>query len=125
MSDANDLNDLVEEATFDFSMGETEAAIGKLERALKADPDSFEAWHAMAEISYSSRDFDRALEAAEKAHALRPDDVFVNTTLSRVWLEKGDKERAEHFGAQARVLGWKEQLKGQGEPDDGRGPDLA
>jgi len=25
-------------------------------------------------------------------------------------MEKGDKKTAEHFGAQARILGWKDQL---------------
>jgi hypothetical protein len=37
--------------------------------------------------------------------------LFINTTLSRVWMERGDKAAAEHFGARAKVLGWKEQLK--------------
>jgi hypothetical protein len=26
-------------------------------------------------------------------------------------MEKGDKARAEHFGAQAKIHSWKEQLK--------------
>ena len=30
-------------------------------------------------------------------------------------MEKGDKARAEHFGAQAKIQGWKEQLKNPGE----------
>ena len=44
-------------------------------------------------------------------HALRPADLFINTTLSRIWMELGDKPKAEHFGAQARMAGWKEELK--------------
>ena len=62
--------------------------------------------------NFSLRRFDAALAAAERAHALRPDDLFINTTLSRVWMEKGDKAKAEHFGAQAKIQSWKEQLKG-------------
>jgi hypothetical protein len=31
-------------------------------------------------------------------------------TLSRTWMERGDKARAEHFGAMARVQSWKEEL---------------
>ena len=57
------------------------------------------------------RRFDEALIAANEAHALRPDDLFINTTLSRIWMEKGDKATAEKFGARAKVLGWKDQLK--------------
>ena len=73
--------------------------------------DSFEAWHALAEVNLSLRRLDAALAAAEQAHALRPADLFINTTLSRIWVERGDKARAEHFGAQAKIGGWREQLK--------------
>ena len=51
------------------------------------------------------------LETADRAHALRPDDLFINTTLSRIWMERGDKAQAEHFGAQAKIQSWKDQLK--------------
>ena len=107
----DDLQALIEDATFDFTMGENEAALAKLGRATKEAPDSFEAWHALAEIAFSLRRFDDALHAAQKAHAIRNDDLFINTTLSRIWMEKGDKSMAEKFGAQAKILGWKDQLK--------------
>lgn len=102
---------LIEEATFDYTMGEHDAALAKLARATAAAPDSFAAWHARAEINFSLRRFDAALAAADKAHALRPDDLFINTTLSRIWMEKGDKATAEKYGAQAKILSWKDQLK--------------
>ncbi|MBC8009018.1 MAG: tetratricopeptide repeat protein, partial [Burkholderiales bacterium] len=74
-------------------------------------PDSFEAWHALSEVHFAHRALDPALEAARRAHALRPDDLFINTTLSRIWMEKGDKPMAEKFGAQAKILGWKDQIQ--------------
>jgi hypothetical protein len=37
--------------------------------------------------------------------------LFINTSLSRIWMERGDKATAEKFGARAKVLGWKEELK--------------
>ncbi|MBP8256439.1 MAG: hypothetical protein KAX37_03875 [Opitutaceae bacterium] len=101
---------LVEDATLDFTLGDADSALAKLARATEAHPESFEAWHATAEVNFSLRRLDEALSAAEKAHALRPDDLFINTTLSRIWMERGEKARAEHFGAQARILSWKEQL---------------
>ena len=109
---------VVEDATFDYTMGDADTAIAKLERAATAASDSFEVWHALAEIHFSQRRFDAALAAAERAHGLRADDLFINTTLSRIWMEKGDKARAEHFGAQAKILGWKDQLKN---PDSATG----
>jgi predicted Zn-dependent protease len=108
---SDELQTLIEDATADFALGETEAALTKLNRATSAAPDSFEAWHALAEVNFSVRHLDAALAAAERAHALRPSDLFINTTLSRIWMERGDKARAEHFGAQAKIADWKEQLK--------------
>ena len=110
MTDA-EIQHLIEDATFDYTMGDNDAALAKLGRATAAAPASFEAWHALAEINFSLRRFDDALASADKAHALRPDDLFINTTLSRIWMEKGDKARAEHYGAQAKIQGWKDQLK--------------
>ncbi|MBI2814547.1 MAG: tetratricopeptide repeat protein [Opitutae bacterium] len=106
-----DIQSLVEEATFDYTMGEHDAALAKLARATAAAPAAFEAWHALAEINFSLRRFDAALVAADRALALRPDDLFINTTLSRIWMEKGDKATAEKYGAQAKILSWKDQLK--------------
>lgn len=107
----DDLQSLIDDASFDHAMGETAAALEKLGRATKAYPDSFEAWHALAEINFANRNLDEALKAAESAHKVRTDDLFINTTLSRIWMEKGDKTKAEHFGAQAKIQSWKEQLK--------------
>ena len=110
----DELQTLVEEATADFALGESDAALEKLGRATAAMPGSFEAWHALAEVNFSLRRLEAALAAAERAHALRPDDLFINTTLSRIWMERGDKARAEHFGAQAKIQSWKEQLRNPG-----------
>jgi predicted Zn-dependent protease len=107
----DELQTLIEDATADYALGDAEAALAKLGRATAEAPESFEAWHALAEVNFSLRRLDEALRAGEKAHALRPADLFINTTLSRIWMERGDKPKAEHFGAQARIQSWKEQLK--------------
>ncbi len=108
---AEELQTLIDEATFDYTMGDNAAALEKLAKATAAAPESFAAWHALAEVNFSLRHLDAALAAGERAHALQPDDLFINTTLSRIWMERGDKARAEHFGAQAKIQSWKEQLK--------------
>jgi len=114
--DPDTLQSLIDEATYDYAMGEPHQALAKLEQATTTAPDSFAAWHACAEIQFSLRELDAALAAAEKAHALQPDNLFINTTLSRIWMERGDKARAEHFGAQARIQSWKEQLQNPDSP---------
>ena len=108
---SDELQTLIEDATADYALGESETALAKLTNATVVAPGSFEAWHALAEVNFSLRKLDAALAAAESAHALRPSDLFINTTLSRIWMERGDKTRAEHFGAQAKIADWKEQLK--------------
>jgi predicted Zn-dependent protease len=112
------LQDQIDEATLDFTLGDSETAITKLSALVEAQPDSFGAWHALTEIHFSEGDYDAALSAGEKALSLDSDDVHINTSLSRIWVERGDKDKAEHFGAQARMLGWKDELKSPPEKDD-------
>jgi cytochrome c-type biogenesis protein CcmH/NrfG len=111
---AEELQTLIEDATFDHAMGREAEATAKLRQATAAAPDSFEAWHALAEAAFAQRELDAALTAGEQAWRLRPTDLFINTTLSRIWMEKGDKAKAEHYGAQARIQSWKEQLREPG-----------
>lgn len=116
MSDTS-LQDQIDDATLDFTLGESETALLKLNSIAANNPESFEAWHALTEVYFSERQLDAALEAAQKAHALCPDDIHINTSLSRIWMERGDKPQAEHYGAQARMLGWKDELKSPPEKD--------
>lgn len=101
---------LVEEATFDFTLGDNDEALRKLNSVVEQSPECFEAWHALTEVYFSTENYEDALKAAEKAYAINKEDTHINTSLSRIWMEKGNKEMAEHFGAQARMLGWKEQI---------------
>lgn len=103
--------DRVEAATLNFALGEIDAALRELEQARELAPDLFDVHLARAEILFSERRLEEALEAAERARDLSPEDIHIHTTLSRIWMERGDKEKAEHYGARARMLGWKEELK--------------
>ncbi|WP_309398061.1 tetratricopeptide repeat protein [Cerasicoccus maritimus] len=114
-SPKTDVTTLVEDATFDYTMGDNDAALAKLKQAVELDRDSFDAWHAMTEVYFSMREFREALQAAEQAFRVNGSDIHINTSLSRIHMELGDKPTAEHFGAQARMLGWKQQLQ---EPDE-------
>jgi Flp pilus assembly protein TadD len=117
MSDTS-LQDQIDDATLDFTLGDSESAIAKLSALAESNPDAFGVWHALTEIYFSEGDYDVALEARERAHALAPEDIHINTSLSRIWVERGDKDKAEHFGAQARMLGWKDELKSPPSKDD-------
>jgi predicted Zn-dependent protease len=112
------LQDQIDDATLDFTLGESGAAIAKLSQLRETHPKSFGVWHALTEIYFSEGDYDAALKTGERALALCPDDIHINTSLSRIWVECGDKDKAEHFGAQARMLGWKDELKSPPQKDD-------
>lgn len=115
--DHTSLQDQIDDATFDFTLGDGESAITKLKAITAAHPESFPAWLALTEVLYSEGQQDAALSAAETAHQLNPEDIHINTSLSRIWVARGDKDKAEHFGAQARMLGWKDELKSPPEQD--------
>ena len=110
MTSQEDPLSLTQDATFDFTMGDITAALQKLEKALEIDPHFFDALLAKTEIYYAERNFQEALKSAEKAHELQPEDILINTSLSRIWMELGDKPKAEYYGAQARMLGWKQEI---------------
>ena len=113
---------LTEEASFDFAIGDEAAALLKLNEAVAIDPLCFEAWLAKAEVHFSLRQLNEALAAGERAVQLRPKDIHVHTSLSRIWMERGDKTKAEHHGAQARILGWGDQIK---QPEGGQPGDIS
>jgi Flp pilus assembly protein TadD len=105
------LQDRIDEATFEFSIGESLAALSKLKAITTEYPESSDAWLALGEVLFAEGELKNALSSVEKAHTLQPNDVHINTSLSRVWIGLGNKDKAEHFGAQARMLGWKETLQ--------------
>lgn len=115
----DELQALIDEATYDYVSGDWETALAKLGRATSEAPDSAGAWHAVAEINLNLRRLDDALAAGERAHALNKADPLVIATLSRTWMERGDKAKAEHYGALARMQGWKDELSAPPSPDAG------
>jgi len=112
---------LTNDAAFDFAVGDETGALTKLNEAVALAPDFFEAWLAKAEVHFAQRQFDDALQAGEMALNLKPKDIHIHTSLSRIWMERGDKTKAEHHGAQARILGWGDQIK---QPEGGQAGDI-
>lgn len=109
--ESTQIKNLIEAATFDHVLENSEEALRKLDEALAINKNSFDAWLAKAEIFYSLNHLDQALETAQIAYKLNPEDPYIHTSLSRIWVAKGNKEKAEFFGAQAKMMHWKETLK--------------
>ncbi|HTR65643.1 MAG TPA: tetratricopeptide repeat protein [Terriglobales bacterium] len=94
------------------SEGERERALEEYEKSLAADPAFTEAMHGMARVLQDLNRLDEAIELAKRISELDPDDVLAHTSLSVLYQKKGMIPEAEAEGNKARVLGWKQQLKG-------------
>jgi Flp pilus assembly protein TadD len=105
------LQDQFDEAMFDFSRGDLDTAIAKLRAILEADPTHFDAQLALGMAYYRKGDYASALVEGHKAERLRPDDQLVHTNLSLFYLKAGDKAKAEHYGLQSRIAGWRAEAR--------------
>ena len=101
--------DLVEEATLEFSLGDENELLQVVDLA----PDCLDAWRALAEVRLALADFPGAHAACLKALELDPKDLTAKVSLSRILVSMGDKEGAEKATAEARILGWQEELSGE------------
>lgn len=106
----NTLQDRYDDAMFDFSRGDSDTAISKLQAILSEDPGYFDAQLSLGGAYFAKGDFQRAIEEGQKAEKLRPHEQLVHTNLSRAYMKIGDKKTAEHHGLQARIASWKENM---------------
>ena len=104
---------LYDDGMFDFSMGEFDTAIEKFKGALAQDPNFFDANHALGMAYYRSGRIDEAIATGLRSLELKPTDQLAHTSLSMYYVKKGLKAEAEHHGAQARIAGWREEIKAQ------------
>ena len=96
-----------DDAMFDFSTGDYNSAITKLQAMLTEDPANFEAQLALGMAWYRKGDYATAIAEGHKAEKLKPNEQLVHTNLSLFYMKSGDKKTAEHHGLQARIASWK------------------
>ena len=109
-----------DDAMFEFSTGNYDAAIAKLQEILKAEPANFDTQLALGMAYYRKGDYATAIAEGHKAEKLRPHEQLVHTNLSLFYMKAGDKKTAEHHGLQARIVSWKadKSLPGEKPPGD-------
>jgi tetratricopeptide (TPR) repeat protein len=93
--------------------GHLEQAVGAYRESIAADPTFLEPMHGLARALQDLQRYDEAIEVAQRMAELDPDDVLAHTSLSVLYMKKGMIPEAEAESAKARVLGWKQQLKGK------------
>jgi Flp pilus assembly protein TadD len=92
--------------------GKLDDAVAAYQESLTADPTFTEAMHGLARALQDLQRYDEAIAVANRLAEIDPDDVLAHTSLSVLYQKKGMIPEAEAEGAKARVLGWKQQLKG-------------
>ncbi|MFZ0760894.1 MAG: tetratricopeptide repeat protein [Candidatus Sulfotelmatobacter sp.] len=93
--------------------GKLEAAVAAYRESLAVDAKFTEAMHGLARALQDLQRYDEAIAVAQQIAELDPDDVLAHTSLSVLYQKKGMIPEAEAEGAKARMLGWKQQLKGK------------
>ena len=92
--------------------GKLDEAVTAYTESLAVDPTFTEAMHGLARALQDLSRYDEAIAVAQGIAEIDPDDVLAHTSLSVLYQKKGMIPEAEAEGAKARVLGWKQQLKG-------------
>src|SRR5262245_28047951 len=101
------LQEQYDDAMFDFTAGDYDHAIAKLQAVLATDAAHFDAQLALGMAYYRKGDYATAIAEGRKAEQLRPHDQLVHTNLSLFYMKAGDKAQAEHHGVQARIASWR------------------
>jgi tetratricopeptide (TPR) repeat protein len=96
-----------------FADGDLEASLEEYRRSIEADPSFTEAMHGLTRTLQDLNRFDEAIAVAQKIAGIDPDDILAHTSLSMLYQKKGMIAEAEAEGNKARILGWKQQLKGK------------
>lgn len=80
--------------------GQDKLAIAQFEEVLRQRPDNAKTLNNLANLYQRAND-PRALELAEKAHKLTPQDPAIQDTLGWLWVEKGKPEQGLDLLAKA------------------------
>jgi len=77
-----------------FNEGKVPEAIAKFKEVLKAKPEMIAAWEALARADLRAKDYAGAIEAANKALEIAPDETDMFAILYEAYTATGDKAKA-------------------------------
>jgi tetratricopeptide (TPR) repeat protein len=103
-----------EQAVNAFGDGKLDEAIENYRKALEIDPNYQDALHGVGMALFNSGRVDEAIATAKKLIEIDKDDILAHTSLSMFYQAQGRIEEAEKEGNVARILGWKQELRGHG-----------
>lgn len=94
-----------------FAEGKNEEAVAEYQRCLSLNPAHSQALHGLARALQELNRFDESVAACRQLAQLEPNDPLSFTALSIALHKKGLIAEAEFAANQARILGWKKQLR--------------
>lgn len=94
-----------------YAEGRHDEAVAEYEKCIALDPAHAEAMHGLARAYQDANRLDDSIRVSKRLIDLDPDDVLAHTSLSITYQKKGMIPEAEAAANQARILGWKQQLK--------------
>ena len=103
-----------EQAVNAFGDDKLDEAIEHYRKALEIDPNYQDALHGAGMALFNSGRVDEAIATAKKLIEIDKDDILAHTSLSMFYQAQGRIEEAEKEGNVARILGWKQELRGSG-----------
>jgi tetratricopeptide (TPR) repeat protein len=101
-----------------YAEGKHEEAVAEYEKCLSLDSSHAEALHGLARAYQDANRLDDSIGISKRLIELDPDDILAHTSLSITYQKKGMIPEAEAAANQARILGWKQQLKKAKEKSD-------
>ncbi len=101
----------LDDANTELALGELENAAALFQKCTDAQPDHFEAWHALGMCLMKLGKYPEAIAAGLKAIYIRPNDQMAYTSLSLAYVRNGQIKEAEDMNAKARILSWGGKIK--------------
>jgi tetratricopeptide (TPR) repeat protein len=105
--------DLFEQAVNAFGDDKLDESIECYKKALELDPSYQDALHGLGMALFNAGRVDEAIATAQRLIAIDSEDVLAHTSLSMFYQSQGRIEEAEKEGTAAKVLGWKQELRGK------------
>ena len=101
-----------EQAVNAFGDEKLDESIENYKQALALDPNYQDALHGLGMALFNRGRVDEAIAVAKKLIEIDQDDILAHTSLSMFYQSQGRIEDAEKEGNVARILGWKQELRG-------------
>ena len=101
-----------EQAVNAFGEDKLDESIESYQKALEIDSKYQDALHGLGMALFNRGRVDEAIATAKKLIEIDNDDVLAHTSLSMFYQAQGRIEEAEKEGNVAKILGWKQELRG-------------